>query len=293
MKVKWTKTVPADEGWYWIKYRTKHGLAVMPCSVTRFKKDDIWIVQTARNDSFYSHTPLTNDVRFGPRIEEPELEAKKRSKRKGERERRRKREQRAEILSLRRDGLSQTAIGEQLNCSRHTVRQALASQSPPTNELWLKVHRLKREGLSQRAISEQLNCSRHQVIKALLSQPKVIAGRKYGQWTAIEEVADTQPLRWLCRCKCGNETKVIASLLLAGSSIQCQDCRSLKRITDLSGRKYGKWTVIKLAHFKRGKAPIWVVECECGERAELTWQEFTRQFQCDDCCSNENFGGVD
>jgi hypothetical protein len=77
MKKRWTKKVPQKDGWYWIKYRGKHGgKTKCPCEVTHFKaahfEDDLFIIKTARNDSFYSHSPKDwAEARFGPQLKIP------------------------------------------------------------------------------------------------------------------------------------------------------------------------------------------------------------------------------
>lgn len=88
MKATWTKATPTSEGWYWIKYKNKHGkYTVCPCRVTLFNDGGKYagsaIVHTARNDTFIEGPnhggpglkydgKLDTSIRFGPRIEEPD-----------------------------------------------------------------------------------------------------------------------------------------------------------------------------------------------------------------------------
>ena len=78
VKTKWSKDIPTVEGWYWMKYSR----TVCPGYVTIFRGAFSGIkVQSARNDSFvagpnhggwklkWNGKPA--DVRFGPKIEEP------------------------------------------------------------------------------------------------------------------------------------------------------------------------------------------------------------------------------
>ena len=80
-KVKWSKEIPKEEGWYWIRYRGKHGWVRCPCTVMHFK-DGTNTVATARNDFFVEgprhggkglkcHGKLDKNVSFGPKIPEP------------------------------------------------------------------------------------------------------------------------------------------------------------------------------------------------------------------------------
>ncbi len=75
MKTKWQKNkVPAEEGWYWCKYKGKHGRVICPCHVMYFGNPEKieFAVHTARNDSYNSNNAETfGAIWFGPKIEEP------------------------------------------------------------------------------------------------------------------------------------------------------------------------------------------------------------------------------
>jgi hypothetical protein len=71
---KWTDVVPKEEGWYWVRYRTKHGLDVMPAAVMRMHAGLV-AVRTARMDTYYwprDKDDKTWEIKFGPRLEPPE-----------------------------------------------------------------------------------------------------------------------------------------------------------------------------------------------------------------------------
>lgn len=42
-----------------------------------------------------------------------------------------------------------------------------------------------------------------------------------------------------------------------------------KTIQDLSGQKYGRWTVLKLARRDKNRNAIWLCRCECGTEREI------------------------
>lgn len=81
MKAKWSRTTPDIEGWYWMKYRGKHGITKCPAFVCRLQRGVH--VRTARNDSFFAgpdhggwklkdaNGKEDKAIRFGPMIEEP------------------------------------------------------------------------------------------------------------------------------------------------------------------------------------------------------------------------------
>jgi len=81
-KTKWVKETPAEDGWYWIKYKNKHQeYTICPCSVVHL--NETTFVQSARNDTFFEgpnhggkglkyQGKLDKSIRFGPRIPLPE-----------------------------------------------------------------------------------------------------------------------------------------------------------------------------------------------------------------------------
>lgn len=79
MKTKWTKETPAEEGWYWIKYR--HGRSYKcPCEVTHLKIGTI--VHTGRHTFMEGPNHggkglklaglLIKSIRFGPKLVVPD-----------------------------------------------------------------------------------------------------------------------------------------------------------------------------------------------------------------------------
>lgn len=80
---KWTKKTPANEGWYWIRYRNKRNTTTQcPCYVSLFGNGGCLVV-SARNDTFVEgpnhggpglkyNGKLDKTIRFGPMIPEPD-----------------------------------------------------------------------------------------------------------------------------------------------------------------------------------------------------------------------------
>lgn len=100
-----------------------------------------------------------------------------------------------------------------------------------------------------------------------------ITGNKYGRLT----VQYLQPERkrklkvWHCLCDCGNEIDVVQSSLTSGNTKSC-GClqkingkkQSQKRTIDLTGKIFGKWTVIREDKTKIYGHKHWICKCQCG-----------------------------
>lgn len=92
-----------------------------------------------------------------------------------------------------------------------------------------------------------------------------LLGLTFGKWTVIDK-AESKPdgsLRWLCRCRCGNERPVAANALRRGSSKQCRDCSHLalsSPIDPKAVRVYNPNSKQAAQHKKTGiKRRLWVL----------------------------------
>ena len=91
-----------------------------------------------------------------------------------------------------------------------------------------------------------------------------LTGKRFGSLVVLKlspERTKSQGAKWLCRCDCGNEVVVAAQHLKNGHTKTCGH----DKIKDLTGRRFGKLTVVRLSEErnKRGAAR-WVAKCDCG-----------------------------
>lgn len=99
-----------------------------------------------------------------------------------------------------------------------------------------------------------------------------LTGQQFGYLTVIERVENIgKQVRWLCRCKCGNEKIVYGTNLRRGLTTSCGCYRKEKltqeKLQDLTGQKFGRLTVIGLHHYDPELRHYhWECECECGGR---------------------------
>ena len=123
-----------------------------------------------------------------------------------------------------------------------------------------------------------------------------LTGQKFGRLTVISEVpkANREGSRknrpqWYCQCDCGNTIQVNAGALRTGNTKSC-GCLKLEKITelgkkpknfkkgprkvrnDLTGKQFGKWTVLKVLPERKNKLVIYECQCECGIVKEVMAQ---------------------
>ena len=97
-----------------------------------------------------------------------------------------------------------------------------------------------------------------------------LIGRRFGKLTVVERMSERQDryLLWRCRCDCGGEIQVNTKRLTRGTVTNCgcipkQTARSGFRPEDLTGKTFGRLTVLRRAENRNGRV-CWLCRCECG-----------------------------
>jgi hypothetical protein len=73
-----------------------------------------------------------------------------------------------------------------------------------------------------------------------------LTGKKYGAWT-VNSRSTTNPRRWHCTCKCGNQKEVLGASLRYEESTGCKECRVKGRLVDAKGSDRGLLTEAETA----------------------------------------------
>lgn len=100
-----------------------------------------------------------------------------------------------------------------------------------------------------------------------------LTGKRYGKLVVTERGANRVTgsgrikVMWKCLCDCGNTKIVSASDLNSGKVNSCGCLRKAlitkKNIKDISGKKFGKITVVSFHSIRNGRS-MWNCQCECG-----------------------------
>lgn len=102
---------------------------------------------------------------------------------------------------------------------------------------------------------------------------KDITGNRYGKLVVLEATEQRYPngsIKWKCQCDCGNICYAPSSELKRGR----KSCGCETRLIDLTGKKFGRLTVIKRAEDKKGKT-YWHCRCECGKEKNVCASHLT------------------
>lgn len=95
-----------------------------------------------------------------------------------------------------------------------------------------------------------------------------LTGKTFGRLTVIKRVNNRHNrVWWLCKCSCGNLTES------PGYSLKCGDTKSCGCLTkttphinfiDITGQRFGRWTVLSRAKNDVRNQTMWLCRCDCG-----------------------------
>ena len=99
-----------------------------------------------------------------------------------------------------------------------------------------------------------------------------LTGEKYGNLTVIGRCGGkSRYLTWECECACGNRIQADSRQLRSGAVMSCgcmrkpeEQARGGRKANDLTGRRYGKLTVLKRVENMKGQV-MWKCRCDCGQ----------------------------
>ena len=102
----------------------------------------------------------------------------------------------------------------------------------------------------------------------------ITKGMRFGHLEVLGEQRCSGSVKTLfvCRCDCGKEVSLRSDHLRRPNRKHCSNQCSLlsgKRILDLAGEKFGRWTVLERDGFIHGGWSAWRCRCECGTERTL------------------------
>lgn len=110
-----------------------------------------------------------------------------------------------------------------------------------------------------------------------------LEGHRFGKLTVIER-ADQREDRyctWRCRCDCGNEITVNTKRLTRGTVTNCGCVPQNPNLRgtvpmDITGKRFGKLTVLHRESNKSNGRTCWLCQCDCGNQCVVTTHELQR-----------------
>ena len=97
---------------------------------------------------------------------------------------------------------------------------------------------------------------------------EILEGYKTDKWNIVEYLGQS---RYRCEClKCGKSREIDSYSLKnsGGPQCECTTHKSNKGRIDLTGKKFGEWTVLEYAENKK-----WKCQCSCGTIKNVAGQD--------------------
>ena len=96
-----------------------------------------------------------------------------------------------------------------------------------------------------------------------MRRSKELTGQKVGLWTVGECIRKNGTLYYHCTCDCGTQRDVLKIQIDHHKSLSCGKCMPHRKAEDLTGRKFGKLTVIRSVKDENNHT-LWECRCDCG-----------------------------
>lgn len=100
----------------------------------------------------------------------------------------------------------------------------------------------------------------------------LVTGERFGDLTVIsfDHVDKHRASCWLCECDCGKRVVVPRHSLISGGTRSCGCRKHGPEREDITGRRFGRLTVISFDHDDPHRNSYWLCECDCGNKTVVT-----------------------
>lgn len=122
---------------------------------------------------------------------------------------------------------------------------------------------------------------------------KDLVGKQFNYLTVLKKTEKRKngAVVWLCQCKCGNLKEATSGELNAKRITSC-GCynreKATKNFKDLTGKKFGKLTVLEKTEKRtRNRNIIWKCKCECGNICEISGDSLSKGTKSCGCLQKE------
>lgn len=99
----------------------------------------------------------------------------------------------------------------------------------------------------------------------MFEKSKDLTGKKFGKLTPLRRDGKSgRSVTWLCLCECGNE-KIVRGSNLTAKIKPVSSCGCALGYEDLTGRRFGCWSVLERRGNDASRSARWLCRCDCGE----------------------------
>lgn len=124
-----------------------------------------------------------------------------------------------------------------------------------------------------------------------------LTGKCFGRLTVIERTNEQEDRYWIwrCRCDCGKEIFVNTKRLTRGTVSHC-GCGNKETVikepipADLTGKRYGRLTVLRMEKLLDNGKSSWLCQCDCGNQCVVTAYSLHRKKRKSCGCLHRDLG---
>lgn len=108
-----------------------------------------------------------------------------------------------------------------------------------------------------------------------------MVGKRFGRLIVIKEVVPHKKIaKWECLCDCGNTSQVQGTDLRRGKVVSCgcykDEVNHERRTKDMTGKKFGRLTILEHAGSDKHNCAHWLCKCDCGTIKVISGQAIRR-----------------
>ena len=144
------------------------------------------------------------------------------------------------------------------------------------------------QGASLKAgLTESCGCLHLETI-ATNGKAKLIdlKGKRFGKLEVLKQAKNRGHLIfWLVQCDCGSNPYEVDSYKLRNDRYQCPECSRVAAVKDLTGKRFGMWTVIERSEKSNDSTrTFWLAQCSCGSEPKILRSDyFANKGSASDC----------
>lgn len=103
-----------------------------------------------------------------------------------------------------------------------------------------------------------------------------LTGMRFGKLVVLGyDHSEKKQRYWKCQCDCGKNSIVSTGSLKSGNSTTC-GCGKVQQIIDLTGKRFGKLVVLRMAPHVVGDDVRWECVCDCGNEITVSGHSLKR-----------------
>lgn len=122
--------------------------------------------------------------------------------------------------------------------------------------------------------------------------PQEMVGKSFQNWNVVEYVGTNSGGNsiYRCRCKCGHVGIRPGTVLRLMKTRGCKSCAGKRRIKDMTGKRFGSWTILRFDSIGQDGKAKWLCRCDCGSEHSVIGKDIRsgKSTKCVSCGATDH-----